>query len=248
MNTIKEVSRITGVSPRTLHYYDSIGLLKPARVTESGYRLYDEASLERLQHILLFKELRFPLKKIKQILDSPDFERNLALEQQLNLLLLQKEHLENLIDMTRGIRMTGVKNLDFSAFDAKKIDEYAAQAKTAWGKSAAYREYEEKMKNRSEEDCTSINQSFMELFSEFGRLNALSILPDSDEAQSLVEQLLQFITENFYSCTPELLQSLGKMYGGGGGFTESIDKKGGRGTADFTSKAIDIYADKHSCG
>ena len=237
MNTIKEVSRITGVSPRTLHYYDSIGLLKPARVTESGYRLYDEASLERLQHILLFKELRFPLKKIKQILDSPDFDRNLALE-----------HLENLIDMTRGIRMTGVKNLDFSAFDAKKIDEYAAQAKTAWGKSAAYREYEEKMKNRSEEDCTSINQSFMELFSEFGRLNALSILPDSDETQSLVEQLMQFITENFYSCTPELLQSLGKMYGGGGGFTESIDKKGGRGTADFTSKAIDIYADKHSCG
>lgn len=217
MNTIKEVSRITGVSPRTLHYYDSIGLLKPARVTESGYRLYDEASLERLQHILLFKELRFPLKKIKQILDSPDFDRNLALEQQLNLLLLQKEHLENLIDMTRGIRMTGVKNLDFSAFDAKKIDEYAAQAKTAWGKSAAYREYEEKMKNRSEEDCTSINQSFMELFSEFGRLNALSILPDSDETQSLVEQLMQFITENFYSCTPELLQSLGKMYGGGGG-------------------------------
>ena len=104
------------------------------------------------------------------------------------------------------------------------------------------------MKNRSDEDCTSINQSFMELFSEFGRLNALSILPDSDEAQSLVEQLMQFITENFYSCTPKLLQSLGKMYGGGGGFTESIDKKGGRGTADFTSKAIDIYADKHSCG
>lgn len=149
MNTIKEVSRITGVSPRTLHYYDSIGLLKPARVTESGYRLYDEASLERLQHILLFKELRFPLKKIKQILDSPDFDRNLALEQQLNLLLLQKEHLENLIDLTRGIRMTGVKNLDFLHLMQKKIDEYAAQAKTAWGKSAAYREYEEKMKNRS---------------------------------------------------------------------------------------------------
>ena len=143
--------------------------------------------------------------------------------------------------------MTGVKNLDFSAFDAKKIDEYAAQAKTAWGKSAAYREYEEKMKNRSEEDCTSINQSFMELFSEFGRLNALSILPDSDEAQSLVEQLMQFITENFYSARRNCFNLLGRCMGAGGGFTESIDKKGGRGTADFTSKAIDIYADKHSC-
>ena len=136
MKTVNEVSTLTGVSARALHYYDSIGLLKPAQVTGSGYRLYDDAALERLQHILLFKELQFPLKEIRRILDSPDFDRNLALEQQLNLLLLQKEHLENLIDMARGIRMTGVRNLDFTAFDAKKIDEYAAQAKAAWGKTS----------------------------------------------------------------------------------------------------------------
>ena len=88
MMTVHEVSNLTGVSIRTLHHYDKIGLLPPAEVTEAGYRLYDEASLERLQCILLFKELEFPLKDMKEILDSPDFERNRALEQQITLLEL----------------------------------------------------------------------------------------------------------------------------------------------------------------
>ena len=93
MKTVKEVSLLTGVSVRALHHYDAIGLLKPAKVTEAGYRLYDTASLERLQQILLFRELEFPLKEIKAILESPDFDRNKALEQQISLLELKKEHL-----------------------------------------------------------------------------------------------------------------------------------------------------------
>ncbi|WP_125144438.1 MerR family transcriptional regulator [Clostridium transplantifaecale] len=241
MKTVNEVSALTGVSARALHYYDSIGLLKPAQVTGSGYRLYDDAALERLQHILLFKELQFPLKEIRRILDSPDFDRNLALEQQLNLLLLQKEHLENLIDMARGIRMTGVRNLDFTAFDAKKIDEYAAQAKAAWGKTAAYKEFEEKTRDRSPEEYDEINHDFMELFRKFGELKAQNGSPDSPEVQGQVQKLRDFITEHFYNCTPEILEELGKMYAGGGVFTETIDGKGGKGTADFTSRAIDIY-------
>lgn len=242
MKTVNEVSTLTGVSARALHYYDSIGLLKPAQVTGSGYRLYDDAALERLQHILLFKELQFPLKEIRRILDSPDFDRNLALEQQLNLLLLQKEHLENLIDMARGIRMTGVRNLDFTAFDAKKIDEYAAQAKAAWGKTAAYKEFEEKARDRSPQESDVINHNFMELFREFGELRAKNCFPDSPEVQGQVQKLRDFITEHFYNCTPEILGELGKMYAGGGAFTETIDGKGGKGTADFASRAINIYA------
>ena len=97
MKTVNEVSRLTGVSVRTLHHYDEIGLLKPSSITEAGYRLYDDTALERLQHILLFRELQFPLKDIKKILDSPDFDRNKALEQQIQLLTMKKEHLENLI-------------------------------------------------------------------------------------------------------------------------------------------------------
>ena len=89
MMTVNEVSKLTGVSTRTLHYYDKIGILHPTKYTESGYRLYDDTALERLQQILLFRELEFPLKDIKAIVDNPNFDRSKALEQQLALLTLK---------------------------------------------------------------------------------------------------------------------------------------------------------------
>lgn len=134
MRTVNEVSKLSGVSIRTLHYYDKIGLLKPTEVTTSGYRLYDDTALERLQNILLFRELQFPLKNIGFILDSPVFDRNKALEQQIELLLLKKEHLENLIDLARGIKMIGVKKLDFSVFDTKKSTSMPDRRKRAGGR------------------------------------------------------------------------------------------------------------------
>ena len=111
MMTVHEVSRLSGVSIRTLQYYDSIGLLKPSDYTESGYRLYDDTALERLQMILLFRELEFPLKEIQTIIESPCFDRKKALEQQIQLLMLKKEHIENLISLARGIKNTGVNNM-----------------------------------------------------------------------------------------------------------------------------------------
>ena len=90
MMTVNEVSKLTGVSIRTLQYYDKIGLLHPAKYTEAGYRLYDDAALETLQQILLFRELEFPLKDIKEIISSPDFDRSKALEQQIELLKLKR--------------------------------------------------------------------------------------------------------------------------------------------------------------
>ncbi len=137
MMTVNEVSKISGISIRTLHYYDEIGLFPATDITEAGYRLYDEVSLERLQQILLFKALEFPLKEIKAILESPDFDRSKVLEQQIELLELRKEHLQNLIDFARGIKAIGVKYMSFDAFDTKKLDEYAAQAKASWGKTDA---------------------------------------------------------------------------------------------------------------
>ena len=107
MMTVHEVSELTGVSVRALHHYDQLGLLKPAEVTEAGYRLYDEGSLTRLQRILLFRELQFPLKDIGAILDSPTFDRNRALDQQIQLLELRKEHLENLIDLAKASKAWG---------------------------------------------------------------------------------------------------------------------------------------------
>lgn len=111
MKTVNQVSKLTGVSIRTLHYYDEIGLLHPSAVTEAGYRLYDDTALERLQHIMLFRELEFPLKDIKDILNSSHFDRNKALEQQIELLTLKREHIDNLITFARGIKTIGVKNM-----------------------------------------------------------------------------------------------------------------------------------------
>ena len=152
MMTVNEVSKLTGVSIRTLQYYDKIGLFHPAKYTEAGYRLYDDAALETLQQILLFRELEFPLKDIKKIISSPDFDRSTALEQQIELLMLKKEHIENLIDLAKGIKLLGVKKLKFDAFDTRKIDEYAAQAKASWGKTSAYKEFEEKSESLSGHD------------------------------------------------------------------------------------------------
>ena len=241
MKTVKEVSRMTGVSIRTLHYYDSIGLLRPTRVTESGYRLYDDTALERLQCILLFRELRFSLKEINGIIDSPSFDRNTALEQQIELLQLQKEHIDNLIDLARGIQMIGVKALDFSAFDTRKIDDYAAHAKAAWGTTEAYREFEEKDKTRTKEEQEALTVRLIGIFKEFGayRDRKAKEVP----VQELVRKLRQFITDYFYSCTPEILRALGAMYAGGGSMTDNIDKACGEGTAAFASSAIYYYCE-----
>lgn len=239
MRTVHEVSRLTGVSIRALQYYDKIGLLPPAGYTESGYRLYDDTALEKLQQILLFRELEFSLKDIRKIMESPDFDRGKALEQQIALLTLKKEHLENLIGLARGIKAIGVNTMDFSAFDTKKIDEYAAQAKASWGTTPAYREFEEKSKGRTTAEQKKLNVQMMEIFKEFGSMREEA--PDSPKAQAQVKKLQDFITENFYTCTNEILSGLGKMYGGGGDFTESIDSAGGEGTAVFANEAIQIF-------
>ena len=229
MMTVNEVSKLTGVSIRTLQYYDSIGLLSPAEYTEAGYRMYDDTALERLQQILLFKELEFPLKEIKTIIDAPNYDRNKALEQQIELLTLKKEHLENLINFARGIKLVGVRKMDFTVFDKKKLDEYSKRAKEQWGKTAEYKEFEEQ----------NLMIDFMQIFVEFGQM--MSLDPADEKVQLQVKKLQEYITEHFYKCSKEILSGLGKMYNGGGEFTENIDSYGGAGTAEFTSKAIEIF-------
>ena len=239
MMTVNEVSKMTGVSLRTLQYYDTIGLLKPSGYTKAGYRLYDDTALERLQQILLFKELEFPLKEIKEIIDAPNFDRMKALEQQIELLTLKKEHLENLIDFAREIKQLGVKKMDFTVFDTKKIDEYAKQAKEQWGQTDAYKEFEEKSQGRTQAEEKNIIREFMRLFAEIGEMKEMN--PADELVQLQVKKVQDYITEHFYHCTKEILNSLGKAYGSGGEFTENIDKAGGKGTAEFTAKAIEIY-------
>ena len=239
MKTVHEVSALTGVSIRALQYYDRIGLLRPSDRSDAGYRLYADADLERLQQILLFRELEFPLKQIREILDSPGFDRIKALEQQIVLLKLKKEHLNNLIRLAQGIKLTGGGNMDFTAFDTRKIDEYAKQAREQWGATPQYKEFEEKNANRTLSELKDTGDQLMALIAEFGRMKDLD--PANDRPQAQVKRLQDFITAHYYHCTNEILSGLGKMYAGGGEFTENIDRAGGEGTADYVNRAIEIY-------
>lgn len=242
MMTVHEVSKLAGVSIRTLQYYDKIGLLHPTGYTDAGYRLYDDTDLERLQHILLFRELEFPLKDIKAIINSSDFDRSKALEQQIELLQLKKEHIENLMNFALGIKMLGVKHMDFKAFDRSKLDAYSKRAKELYGNTPEYREMEEKQKNRTVEEDQLLADRFMLLFMEAGEMKNTD--PASPEAQDLVKRIQDYITENLYTCTNKILRGLGRMYSGGGDFTKNIDEYGGEGTAEFVDNAIQIYCDR----
>ena len=132
--------------------------------------------------------------------------------------------------------------MKFDAFDTKKIDEYAARAKASWGTTPAYKEYEEKSKGRTKDDQLRIYQDLMGFFSEFGKIRETD--PAGKEAQMLVQNLQDYITENLYTCTDEILSGLGKMYAGGGDFTTNINKYGGEGTAEFAAAAIEIHCGK----
>ena len=243
MMTVHEVSQLTGVSIRTLQYYDRIGLLPPAEYTDAGYRLYDDTALETLQQILLFRELEFPLKEIRQIIQSPAFDRRKALDQQIELLELKKERLDRLIALARGIKTTGVKQkMDFSAFDTAKLDEYAARAKEAWGETPAYKEFEQKAKGRTDTENAELNRQMMAVFADFGAVRDTD--PAGEAAQALVRRLQDFITAHYYNCTDRILSGLGQMYAAGGEMTENIDKAGGAGTAVFAAKAIAAYCSR----
>jgi len=213
---IQEFAKFTGVSVRTLHYYDEIGLLKPACVDRrSGYRYYDEQSLLRMQEILFYRELDFSLKSIEEILSSPHYDKNKALQEQKQMLTLKKERLERLISAVDSA-MKGENVM--SAFDNSKLE--------------AYKEYEQRGKPDQ-------GDAMMAIFTEIGQV--LDLDPASAQVQALVAKLQQFITDHYYTCTKQILQGLGRMYVADERFRANIDRAGGAGTAEFAAKAIEIY-------
>lgn len=242
MLKIKEVSRMSGISIRTLQYYDKIGLLHPAAYSESGYRLYDTDSIKKLQQILLFRELEFPLKDIRKIMDNPEFNSEKALSQQIELLKLKKEHLENLISFACEIKALGEYKMDFSAFDQNKIEKYKKEAEKSWENTKEYKEFEEKDKSRTKEQNRILNAKLMNIIAEFGKMKNLS--PESEMVQNQVKKLQDFISENYYKCSEEILNGLGIMYVSDKEFSENIEKAAGAGAAQFISDAIKAYCKK----
>lgn len=237
MRTVHEVSALSGVSIRTLHHYDAIGLLKPTTVTAAGYRLYDETALQRLQSILLFRELRFPLREIAAILDNPAFDPAEALEQQIRLLEMQQRRIGELIALARDLQTKGVDNMNFQAFDREEIDRYAKEVKEKWGGTAAYAEYAERQKQGG--SFEESGERLMALFAEIGALRGQA--PADRVVQEKIAALQQLITDHYYTCTDEILLGLGQMYVEDERMRQNIDRAGGEGTAAFVQQAVAVY-------
>ena len=238
--SIGQAAERCGVSVRTLRYYDQIGLLKPADSSPSGYRSYDESSLLRLREILFYRELDFSLEEIRRMLDTPNYDRTQAMERQRSLLTLKCERLMGLIALLeRNLKGEDTMNLsafDDSAYQAEK-ERYAAEAKERWGHTEAYAQSVEKRRTPDQEQ--ELQRRMEELFARFAALKD----PESREGQELAEQRRQFISDNYYECTPELLLELGRMYVEDMRFQENLDRFG-PGTAQRMSRAIAAYCNK----
>lgn len=232
---IKEFAEQIGVSVRTLHYYDEIGLLKPSEVdAQNGYRFYDERSLERMQEILFYRELDFSLKTIAQILSSPDYDKQQALTRQRKLLLAKKERLERLIDALDSLEKgEGFMKPNNEYEDLK--NKYAEEVRQRWGSTDAYKESQQR--NTDFSQAASLLDA---VFEEFAELDRSGISPDDEAAKIQVERLQQCITDNFYTCKNEILAGLGQMYAADVRFKNNIDKHG-EGTAEFVSQCIKSY-------
>ena len=180
---IKEFADFTGVSVRTLHYYDEIGLLRPAFVDRTtGYRFYDENSLLRMQEILFYRELDFSLKSIGEILSSPNYDKNKALNEQKQLLTLKKERLERLISAIDG----AVKGENvMTAFDNKEFEKHKAEAKEKWGQTQAYQQHTQKTKDYSKQKWNDLAAGMNQIMGEFALCLRSGETPDSIQAQNL---------------------------------------------------------------
>ena len=237
--SISEMAKMTGVSIRTLHYYDHIGLLCPETAADSGYRWYGAADVERMQQILFYRELDFPLKDIRDILADPQYDKQEALRRQRQLLLLKRERLDGLLELLDA-NLKGERTMEFQRFDAGELEQarrqYADETKARWGHTDAWKE--------SQDKNTDVNTQAEGMNDIFRRAAAMCKGdPASSNAQSLVKEWQDFISAHYYQCTDEILAGLGEMYTADERFQENLDRFG-EGTAAFLSAAIKAHSGK----
>ena len=239
--SISEIAALYGISVRTLHYYDEIGLVPPSEVTEAGYRYYDDAAVAALQQVLFYRELQFSLREIAGILRHPQYDRGAALQHQKELLLLKRQHLDELLALLEetigGTTMKETKHTTLEEIEAVK-QQYAAETRRRWGDTEAFRESEEKAKTRTKETTREAAADADDIFAGFAALRETA--PEDRSVQALVQRWQEHITRYYYRCTKEILRGLGEMYVGDERFTQNIDRFGD-GTAKLMSEAIRIY-------
>ncbi|MEG1426484.1 MAG: MerR family transcriptional regulator [Oscillospiraceae bacterium] len=245
--SVSEVAAITEISVRTLHYYDEIHLLSPSEVTEAGYRYYDEAALRTLQEILFFRELDFPLKEIKELLTLPGYSRKRALKRQRKLLECKEQRLKELISLAdkaiKGEKTMKNESTSFAEFSTTEMDDakekFAAEVKEKWGNTPAYQQSEERYATYSQEQKKDILEDADHIIKAFSELAGSD--PASPAVQELVKDWQEYITQNHYRCTDEILISLAEMYVADERFQKNLDRFA-PGTAKLMHDAILIHA------
>jgi DNA-binding transcriptional MerR regulator len=237
MKTVKEVAALSGVSVRTLHYYDSIGLLEPESTTRAGYRLYGEKQLARLQQIMFLRELDFSISDISGILASGGSARDM-LEKQRELLLKKRDRLDGLVGLIENL-IEGEDIMGFEKFDMTEIETskelYRKEAAERWGGTEAFRQSEEKTAAYTKEDWQAVSAEMQSVLGGF--VGIMDKGPSSPEARAAVEKLQAHITTRYYDCTNEILAGLGEMYVKDERFKNNIDKNA-EGLASFINEAI----------
>ncbi len=241
--SISEAARRTGVSVRTLRYYDQIGLLKPSEVSPAGYRYYDGPAMDTLQQILFYRELGIPLEQIGRILHAPDYDRTQALLRHRQLLLMKRQRLDDmlrLVDETIGgtVMYQDTPKPTQAQMDAVKA-EYAREAAERWGNTEAFFESREKHAAYTPEQEEKIKADMEDIFRAFAACGD----PAGPEAQALVRRWQEHITQYHYRCTDSILACLGQMYVNDPRFQDYLDQYGPN-TAQRLSDAIAVYCGK----
>ncbi|WP_338754433.1 MerR family transcriptional regulator [Bacillus sp. FJAT-52991] len=240
---VKEVADLVGISVRTLHHYDEIGLLVPDEITEAGYRLYSNDNLETLQQILFFRELDFPLKNIKEMINNPSFDREEALQLHRKMLLEKRRRIDRMlgtIDQTIQ-HMKGEIDMSnkekFAGFDFSD-NPYEQEARERWGDQAV-EQSKEKIGKMTKDEQKEMENEWDTIYKKLAVLRQHS--PASKEAQEAIKEWYDFLNiMGHYSL--EAFKGLGQMYVDDERFTKNIDKYG-EGLAKFMRDAMAFYAD-----
>ena len=247
--TVGEIALLTGVTVRTLHHYDEIGLVRPDRHSDNGYRLYGSREIERLQEVLLFRELGLGLEEIRQIVSDSGYQRLTALERHRRMIESKANHLLGMIDAIdatiaaerNGTTMTNKDML--GVFGDFNPDDFEDEAKEAWGDTDAYRESAQRTARYTKQDWEQMKREDAEINSALAALMESGTLADSPEAMDLAERHRSHLSKWFYECTPEIHAGLGQVYIADSRFTENIDRTT-PGLAAYLSAAIASNCDR----
>lgn len=245
---IKEVSDISGLSVRTLHYYDKMGLLTPKRNSNNEYREYTQEDLETLQQILFFKECGFSLIKIKQIIFSKNYNKMDAFILQKKFLLQEKDRinqmirtLDKTINAEKGVNDMQQKEM-FGGFNFEN-KEYSEEAKRLWGEGAVLKT-EQKIDSMDKTEKYVLGKEMENIFANIAKLKELS--PEDEKVQTAIKEFYIFLNSNFgYQYSLKAFAGLGKLYAEDERFTKNIDKFG-TGLANFLEKAMAVFAESEN--